>query len=126
MCACVDGWYLVDPPDSSHGLEQQSLDGLAECSWSGQSGREKRDEQIKSLLVRDIGGVTTPSQMGYSKRAKIYTYDPVGEYLSSTDRRYAGVKLLCVHDKRRYTKKSDSSPYAVRTAASDSRRAAAA
>eukprot|EP01046_Picozoa_sp_COSAG06_P014182 COSAG06_NODE_872_length_11850_cov_8.563952_9_plen_261_part_00 len=111
--AFSDGWYLVDPPDH-HGLEQQSLVGLAECSWSGQSGREKRDEQINSLLVRDIGVVTTASQMGYSKRAKIYTYDPPGESLSSADRRYSGVKLLCVHDKRRYTKKTDSSPCAVR------------
>ena len=112
----VDGWYLVDPPASSHGLGQQSLDGLAECSWSGQSGREKRDEQINSLLVRDIGVVTTPSQMGYSKRAKIYTYDPTGDGISTVERRFTGVKLLCVHDKRRYTKKSDSSPCAVRMA----------
>lgn len=58
--------------------------------------------------------VTTPSQMGYSKRAKIYTYDPTGEGVSSVERRFAGVKLLCVHDKRRYTKKSDDSPCAVR------------
>lgn len=92
----------------------QSLAGFAECSWSGQSGREKRDEQISSLLVRDIGVVTTASQLVYSKRAKIYTYDPPGDSLGAADRKYSGVKLLCVHDKRRYTKKSDTPPCSVR------------
>jgi hypothetical protein len=113
--ACADGWYLVDPPEGN-GLGHQPLSSLAECSWSGQSGREKRDEQIKSLLVRDIGVVTSASQNDYAKRAKIYTFDPEGEG-SRAEQRFRGVKLLCVHDKRRYTRKDGDgaeSPAAAR------------
>jgi hypothetical protein len=111
---CVaDGWYLVDPPED-HCLRRQPLDGIAECSWSGQSGREKRDEQIKSLLVRDIGVVTTATQRGYAKRAKIYTFDPEAGTASEVEERYRGVKLLCVHDKRRYTRKAGDSPVSQR------------
>ena len=98
----------MDPPED-HGLCQQSLSKLAECSWSGQSGREKRDDQIKSLLVRDIGVVPSATQTGYAKRAKIYTFDPEGD-CSAAEQRFRGVKLLCVHDKRRYTRKTEDSP----------------
>ena len=59
--------------------------------------------------------MTTASQLVYSKRAKIYTYDPPNVSLSGSDRKYSGVKLLCVHDKRRYTKKPAAAAAAAKT-----------
>lgn len=127
--ASPDGWYLVCTPGASAdaaaagGLPPQLVDGLDGCSWSGQSGSEKRDEKAPELWLRDIG-VNSPSgatsSTAYSKRAKLFTYDPpssAGAEKSSPETPgtsshqaaecsvvHRGMKLLCVHDKRRYTK----------------------
>jgi hypothetical protein len=121
---CSDGWYLVASKEKSqthHGqLRTEPVDSLGECSWSGQSGSEKRDEKAPELLVRDIGVANTAANDAYNKRAKLYTYDPV---VGDDDTRksecvHRGLKLLCVHDKRKYNKRptgaSGSAPVAAK------------
>lgn len=87
-----------------------SVTSLRACSWSGLSGSEKRDEKATELLVRDIGVAATAANDAYNKRAKLYTYDP-RECEADTDSvrklqsAHRGMKLLCVHDKRKYNKR---------------------
>jgi hypothetical protein len=112
-----DGWYLVASKEKSQAHRGQlriesaeSLAKLGECSWSGQSGSEKRDEKAPELLVRDIGVAQTSAADVYNKRAKLYTYDPPQPEASADAGRklecvHRGLKLLCVHDKRKYNKK---------------------
>ena len=116
----LDGWYLVASKEKSQvhrgQLRIESADSLAklgECSWSGQSGSEKRDEKAPELLVRDIGVAQSAGDgwsAAYNKRAKLYTYDPPQLEASADagrklDCAHRGLKLLCVHDKRKYNKK---------------------
>lgn len=114
----ADGWYLAKPPSDNHGLMQQSLEGALKCSWSGQSGKEKRDED---LLVRDIspGPLAAGSTLhDYGKRAKVFTYGPLVGTSHSEFTAFAGAVLVCVHDKRKYTRKASSSSPAAESRAS--------
>jgi hypothetical protein len=103
-------------------LQMESVDSLGECSWSGQSGSEKRDEKAPELLVRDIGVANMAGKDAYNKRAKLYTYDPVAgeDDTRKLESVHRGLKLLCVHDKRKYNKRpqggSGSAPAAAKSA----------
>ena len=133
---CADGWYLVASKEKSqthHGqLRTEPVDSLGECSWSGQSGSEKRDEKAPELLVRDIGVANTGANDAYNKRAKLYTYDPVAgdDDTRKSECVHRGLKLLCVHDKRKYNKRptgaSGSAPVAAKSAPATAKSAPAA